>query len=84
MLNLPSLGSLLATQRKAIGLTQAELAKRANVSRSTIDALENGRLAELGFGKITKILRSVDLELRVSEANYGRPTLDDLDQINAK
>ena len=45
---------------------------------STLDALENGRAPELGFGKISRILASIGLTLKVTEANFGRPTLEDL------
>lgn len=78
MLDLATLGMLIAEQRNAQGLTQAELARRARIGRTTLDALENGRTAELGFGKIIRILASLGLTLKISEANRGRPTLDDL------
>jgi transcriptional regulator with XRE-family HTH domain len=71
MLDLPHLGA-------ALRLTKAALAERAGVARSTIDALETGRIGELGFNRITRILGSVGLGLRVTEARQGRPTYDDL------
>lgn len=78
MLDLATLGQSIAQQRSAQRLTQAELARRARIGRSTLDALENGRLAELGFGKISRILAALGLALKVGEANRGRPTLEDL------
>ena len=78
MLELTTLGTLIAKHRAAQRLTQAELALRARVGRSTLDALENGRMAELGFGKIARILAALGLALRLGEANRGRPTLEDL------
>ena len=78
MLDLATLGRLIAQHRNAKRLTQAELARRARIGRSTLDALENGRTAELGFGKISRILASIGLTLKVSESNRGRPTLEDL------
>jgi Helix-turn-helix domain len=78
MLPLPSLGEQIATKRKALGLTQAMLARKARVGLSTLDALENGRLGELGYSKITNILTALGLELRLQEASAGRPTLDEL------
>ena len=78
MLDLTTLGTLIAKHRTAQRLTQAELALRARVGRSTLDALENGRTAELGFGKIARILAALGLSLRLGEANRGRPTLEDL------
>jgi transcriptional regulator with XRE-family HTH domain len=78
MLNLPSIGSQIASRRKALGLSQLALAQKANVSRATLDALENGRSGELGFSKLTNILSALGLELKLQEANFERPTLDEL------
>jgi transcriptional regulator with XRE-family HTH domain len=78
MLPLSSLGELIATKRKALSLTQPTLAKRARIGLSTLDALENGRLGELGYGKITNILSALGLELKLQEATARRPTLDEL------
>jgi len=54
------------------------LARKAGISRATLDALENGRSSELGFTKVANILSALGLELRVHEANLQRPTLDEL------
>jgi HTH-type transcriptional regulator / antitoxin HipB len=78
MLNLPSIGSRIASRRKALRLSQLGLAQKANVSRATLDALENGRSGELGFSKLTNILSALGLELKLQEANFERPTLDEL------
>jgi len=78
MLPLTSIGEQIATRRKALGLTQPELAKKARVGLSTLDALENRRLGELGYSKITNILSALGLELTLQEASTRRPTLDEL------
>jgi transcriptional regulator with XRE-family HTH domain len=78
MLSLASLAEQIVTRRKALGLNQTALAKNARVSRSTIDALENGRLGELGFTKINNILAALGLELTLRESPAPRPTLEDL------
>jgi transcriptional regulator with XRE-family HTH domain len=78
MLNLPSIGSRIASRRKALRLSQLALAQKANVSRATLDALENGRSGELGFSKLSNILSALGLELKLQEANFERPTLDEL------
>ena len=75
---LSSLGEQIATKRKRLGLTQPILAKKARVGLSTLDALENGRLGELGYSKIANILAVLGLELKLQEASAGRPTLDEL------
>lgn len=78
MLTLSVLGSEVAQRRKDARLTQLELARKAGISRATLDALENGRSGELGFSKISKILAVLGLALRVQDAKAKRPTLDEL------
>jgi HTH-type transcriptional regulator / antitoxin HipB len=78
VLPLSAIAEQIASKRKALRLSQTELAKRARVGRSTLDALENGRLGELGYSKITNILTALGLELSLREANARRPTLEEL------
>lgn len=73
-----SLGERIALKRKTLAMTQPILAKKARVGLSTLDALENGRLGELGYSKITNILTALGLELKLQEASTRRPTLDEL------
>lgn len=80
MLDLTSLGDRIAERRKALKLSQAVLARKAGVSRATLDALENGRSGELGFSKITRLLAALGLELTLQTAGSQRPTLDELMQ----
>ena len=78
MLPLSELGERIATKRKTLGLTQPMLAKKARVGLSTLDALENGRMGELGYSKITNILAALGLELQLQQASASRPTLEEL------
>jgi transcriptional regulator with XRE-family HTH domain len=78
MLTLSTIGEQIAERRKSQGLSQAALAKRAGVGRTTLDALENGRTGELGLSKIIKLLTALGLELSLKESVRGRPTFDDL------
>lgn len=80
MLDLISIGGQIAERRKTLKLSQAALAKKAGVSRATLDALENARAGELGFSRLTKLLAALGLELRLQEARSQRPTLDELMQ----
>lgn len=61
-----------------MGLSQTALARKARISRATLDALENGRLGELGYTKVVNVLTALGLELRLHEANARRPTLEEL------
>ena len=78
MLPLSSIGQQIATKRKALGLTQPMLAQKSRVGLSTLDALENGRLVELGYSKITNILTALGMELKLQETSAERPTLEEL------
>jgi len=78
MFDLIFIGDEIAKRRKTLKLSQAELARKAGVSRATLDALENGRAGELGFSKLTKLLAVVGLELKLQAAGSHRPTLDEL------
>jgi transcriptional regulator with XRE-family HTH domain len=77
-MDLVSVGEQIARKRNQLKLTQAELARKAGVSRATLDALENGRTGELGFSKVSKLLAALGLELTIQTASSHRPTLEDL------
>ena len=78
MLPLSSLADRIARKRKELGLTQSQLAQKAKVGLSTLDALENARLGELGYSKITNILTALGMELRLQEISKRRPKLEEL------
>lgn len=82
MLPLPSLGEEISTRRKALGLSQTALGRKARLSRATIDALENGRLGELGYNKLANVLNVLGLDLKLEGAQAHRPTLEDLMEEN--
>lgn len=75
---LSAVANEIVKKRKAMGLSQTALAKRARISRSTLDALENGRMGELGYTKINNLLAALGLELKIQEAVGRRPTLEEL------
>jgi len=75
---LATIGAQIARVRKATGLSQTDLASRSNVSRATINALENGRTGDIGFSKLNRILVVVGLELNLRASSSQRPTLDEL------
>jgi transcriptional regulator with XRE-family HTH domain len=78
--DLISIGNQIAEHRKTLKLSQTALSRKAGVSRATIDALENGRVGELGFSKLTKLLTALGLELKLQAAGSHRPTLDEMMQ----
>jgi transcriptional regulator with XRE-family HTH domain len=76
--NLDSIRGVIATRRKQLGLRQSDLARMAQISLPTLKVFEQGKRHELGFAKVVRILTALGLELRLQEANRGRPTLDQL------
>jgi transcriptional regulator with XRE-family HTH domain len=78
MMDLLQLGELIKKTRQAQKLTQGELVRRSGLSRARLDALENGRAAEVGFKKLLRVMHTLGLDLRVTQLNDSRPTLDDL------
>jgi transcriptional regulator with XRE-family HTH domain len=78
MFDLAEIGRCIASGRKHAGFTQLELAKKAGVSRPTIDLLENGRATEIGYSKLARILAVLGLEFRLQPTSPQRPTLEDL------
>ena len=56
------LGQRIARQRRVVGLTQAELAERANVQPETICRIESGKRT-VSLGLLVLLAESLDLEL---------------------
>ena len=77
-MDLIELGARIKTTRKAKGWSQTKLAQAAGVSRARLEALENARIAEIGFKPLLRLLHALGLDLRITEFNRGRPTLEDL------
>jgi transcriptional regulator with XRE-family HTH domain len=72
------LGDLVRKTRRAQKLSQAQLVQRSNVSRARLDALENGRISDIGFKNLMRVMNALGLDLRVTQLNDSRPTLEDL------
>lgn len=70
---------ILSDRRKERGLTQAELASLAGVSRDVVSYLENDH-HDIGLRRFARLCAVLDLEIVVRPGN-GRPVLEDLDQL---
>jgi transcriptional regulator with XRE-family HTH domain len=60
-MNLLEIGKLVRTRREVLGLSQQRLARLAGLSRTTINLLESGSLADLGMAKVTELLSLLGL-----------------------
>jgi len=69
---LQELGYEIRRARTARGLTQAQLAVDAGLSRTTLNQLENGLFPDLGVKKVQAILDRLGLDLSVEQAQRTR------------
>jgi len=67
-----ALGPVIRQARKAKSLTQAQLARRAGVARTTVNQLENGVFPDIGVKKLMAILDIVGQRLAVVPAGGER------------
>jgi transcriptional regulator with XRE-family HTH domain len=69
---------IIVSRRRALKLTQAELARRAAISRRTLIDLENGPGSrDIGFRKLERILNALGLSIAVTEKSQ-RPIESEL------
>ncbi len=67
------LGKAVRRARTRRGLTQAQLAAQAGLSRNTLNRLENGLFPDLGVKKAEAILEKLGMELSVKPAKPKHP-----------
>lgn len=67
-MRLSEIGQRIRKQRRALGLTQEQLAKLSELSRTTINQMENGTLADLGYAKLSHLLAVLGLDLEAKSA----------------
>ena len=63
-------GALVAERREVLNLSQAELARRAGVTREWVVRLEKGSTAVTLF-RLMRVLRELNLVVDVSEVDDG-------------
>ena len=74
-MNLQTVGRLIAERRRAKRLTLGQLAAQAGVGRSTLAALEAGKLREFGFVKISRLCSVVGLVLEAHPSPLDKPLM---------
>jgi transcriptional regulator with XRE-family HTH domain len=74
-MELRTIGNLIAGRRRELRLTLSDLASRARVGRSTLAALESGKLAELGLGRVARLCREVGLVLEARPMHLEQPLM---------
>jgi len=71
-MRLQEIGYEIRRARLARGLTQAQLASAAGISRVTLNQLESGVFPDLGVRKLQAVLEQVDLRLSLQPAPSAR------------
>jgi transcriptional regulator with XRE-family HTH domain len=77
MSTLADVADLLKTVRRETGLTQAELADRAGVSRTTLARMETLAKGDMSVSVLVRLLEAAGYELKVVKAGHQR-TLEDI------
>jgi transcriptional regulator with XRE-family HTH domain len=67
------LGSLLQARREALGLSQYELAKRADIDRSVVLRIESGAIRQPDPRKLARLAKVLDLPLTKLYGLAGYP-----------
>jgi transcriptional regulator with XRE-family HTH domain len=68
-MNLLELGKKIKSIRKEKGLTQQELASKAQISRATLSKLENGYVGSVSIAMLDNILSILDYEIDIKPKN---------------
>ena len=68
-MNLQTVGELIRARRLALGLSQAQLANLAKLSRTTINLLESGSLNDLGVAKTIHMMNLLGLEFQAVQTH---------------
>jgi transcriptional regulator with XRE-family HTH domain len=77
MQTLTELGEAVAARRKALKLSQSEVASRTGLTRETLVRFERGQLTEFGSRKLLAVLAVLGIEIGFVDAGMSG-TLDEL------
>jgi len=83
-MDMMEIGAQVKARRVELGLSQADLVKQAGVSRTTLSALENGSLPEIGINRLMRILDVVQLDMSLKPSMVYRPTMDELQDMRER
>lgn len=77
MTTLADISEELKTARTEAGLTQAELARRADVSRTTLARMETLAKNDMSVAVLVRLLEAAGYDLKVVKVGHSR-TLEDI------
>jgi len=73
--NVVELGAWVKAARRAAGMTQADLARKAGVARNSVIALEQGHCVRAELGKVFSVLGA--LGVAIETVPFVRPSFRD-------
>lgn len=76
-INIQAIGLQIKQSRLQAGISQAELARLAEVSRATINGIENGTIKEIGVNRLNRIVavsRSLSMPHRIISTSNRKST----------
>ena len=77
MQTLTELGEAVAARRKALRMSQSDVASRSGLTRESLVRFERGQLTEFGSRKLLAVLAVLRLEISFTEVGMSG-TLDEL------
>ena len=69
-------GAAIRRRRRALGLSQAQLANRTNLRQATVSALEQGQAGTLRT--LTDVLAALQLEMIIRERSASPQNVEDV------
>lgn len=73
MLDALEIGYAIKDRRAQLGLTQAQVADAAGVSKRCLWSLELGNNSGVQLNKLTAVLKTLDLDLKIVDGDDYRP-----------
>jgi len=74
---LSELGVTVATRRRAQGLKQADVARKAGITPESLSRFERGHMTDMGARKLLAVLAVLGMELQFAESGQAG-SLDEL------
>lgn len=80
MANRDTIGKEIASQRKAQGFTQKQMAEQTGINKTTLSEIENGRFTG-SLDIFERYIDAVGLQLQVAPKKHILPDWDDIEEL---
>lgn len=75
-MDMVEIGASIRDARKALGMTQAQVANPLGITQATLSLIESGQIEEVGIRKVLRVMDQVGLMLTAKPLQHGY-TLED-------